>query len=218
MTPYEERIILLPNNDNLSQYCRSLQGYFNEDFIKQREREINDCNHLFLKIRKKEYCGSYHSSDCMSIPPLLECVHCGLTNKFEDHERVDIEIKMERGIYGYREHQHTIETIMFHKIYKDAFIRCGKDFDESKLNIISDEVIRTDQARLLYELAKDINPKGKNEELFTIMKEINEIETDLEKFKLSKVSDCKELLIRYKESKSLNYKKKLVMKDNNVLK
>ena len=200
-------IMNLPNNDRFFQYCRSLRNSTEE-----RKNEMCKCNHLFVKLREKRYCGALHSSDCLDIPSLLECVHCGLTNKYEDFERLDVEIEMEKGIYDSERHKYTMETIMFHKLYKDAFGRCGKSFDESKFKLISDEVIRTDHPRLLYDLAKSINPKGNNKELFNIMKELNEIETDLEKFKLNKVEECSDLLERYKESK-LPKAKKLILEE-----
>ena len=44
------------------------------------------------------------------------------------------------------------------------------------------------------------------------MKEFNELETDLEKFKLNKIEECSDLLKRYKESK-LSKAKKLVLEE-----
>ena len=68
---------------------------------------------------------------------------------------------------------------------------------------MSKEVIKTHQAGLLYKLALKINPTGTYEELFEIMKTLNELETNLEKWKLSKVEQCDDLLDRYKERKVL---------------
>ena len=77
----EEELNKLPNNDNFAQCCRSLINGYQDNYKNQRKDEILNCNHLFLKLKDKEYIGSYHSSDCYDNPAIVECVHCGLTNK-----------------------------------------------------------------------------------------------------------------------------------------
>ena len=93
--------------------------------------------------------------------------------------------------------------------FKNGYRRGGKSFDNSVFNVISKEVIKTHQAGLLYKLALKINPTGTYEELFEIMKTLNELETNLEKWKLSKVEQCDNLLDRYKERKTLIKNNKL---------
>ena len=198
----KSELVKLPNNDNFAQCYRSLyKGHFNQ-YANRRKEEITNCNHLFLKLKEKEYLGSFHSSDCMDEPSVLECVHCGLTNKFETLERILSQYKM---IF-----KKSLETIMFHNIYHDAWKKDGKCFDDSIFNLISDGVIKTNQAGLLYKLAIVINPYGSNEELFNIMNTLNELETDLERLKLSKVEQCGDLIDRYNKEKSkvLKYEKK----------
>ena len=97
----------------------------------------------------------------------------------------------------------TIESIMFDEIFKNGYRRSGKSFNDSIFNVISDNVIKTNPAKLLYKLAIIIKPQGTNEELFDIMTKLNELETNLEKWKLSKVEQCDDLLDRYKERKVL---------------
>ena len=58
---------MMPINDRFHQYCKSLR-----ESDENRKKEINNCNHLFLKLREKEYCGAFHSSDCCDIPSILE--------------------------------------------------------------------------------------------------------------------------------------------------
>ena len=187
----EEELNKLPNNDNLAQWCRSLINSNNKQYIKERKDEILNCNHLFLKLKDKEYIGSLHSSDCYDEPAIVECVHCGLTNKFKYLEE------------KFEESKTTIESIMFDETFKNGYRRSGKSFNDSIFNVISDNVIKTNQAKLLYKLAIIINPQGTNEELFDIMTKLNELETNLEKWKLSKVEQCEDLLDRYKERKTL---------------
>ena len=192
------QLIKLPNNDNFAQCCRSLSNGYTD----KRKEEIINCNHLFLKLKEKQYVGSFHSSDCEDEPSVLECIHCGLTNKFEPVERV---------LSKYRRISNkSLETIMFHQLYHDSWKRGGKSFDDSIFNLITDELISTNQAGLLYKLALIINPEGSNEELFNIMNTLNELETDLEKMKLSKVEQCDDLIDRYnkRKTKVLKYEKK----------
>ncbi len=196
------KLIKLPNNDNFAQCCRSIYKSSFSQHANKRRDEIINCNHLFLKLKEKEYVGSFHSSDCEDEPSILECVHCGLTNKFEPVERV---------LSKYRRLSNkSLETIMFHQLYHDAWKRGGKSFDDYVFNLISDGVISTNQAGLLYKLALIINPKGSNEELFDIMNSLDELENDLEKWKLSKVEQCADLIDRYnkRKIKVLKYAKK----------
>ena len=196
------QLIKLPNNDNFAQCCRSISNSRFSQYAYKRKEEIINCNHLFLKLKEKEYVGSFHSSDCEDEPSVLECIHCGLTNKFEPVER--LLSKYKRLPYK------SLETIMFHQLFHEAWKRRGKSFDDSIFNLISDGVIATNQAGLLYKLALKINPDGSNEELYNIMNSLNELETDLEKWKLSKVEQCDDLIDRYKKRKIkvLKYEKK----------
>lgn len=207
----DEELMKLPNNDRFAQYFGNLYYYMysksERKFIKrreERENEIKKCNHLFLILKNKEYVGGFHSSDCGYEPSILECVHCGLTNKFEYlEETTDVDLYL----YHIRDHNqmfHTIETNLLHKLYPDAWKRGGKSFDNSVFNLISDGVIATHHAGLLYKLALIINPQGTNEELFNIMSELSELETDLEKFKLNTIEQCADLLDRYKKRKVLS--------------
>ena len=189
----EEELNKLPNNDRLAQYCKSICLGNRKQYINQRKEEIKTCNHLFLKLYDKEYIGGCHSSDCYDNPAIVECVHCSLTNKFKYFEEViDYDCKNQ-----------TIESSMFDEIFRNNYRRSGKSFNHSVFNIISDSVLKTDQGTLLYKLALIINPQGTNEELFDIMTKLNELETNLEKWKLSKVEQCGDLLDRYKERKVL---------------
>jgi len=196
----EEKLRRLPNNDLFAQFVNKKWAEEKDIrrtiYSKRRIEEIENCNHLFLKLKDKEYVGTNHSSDTGDELSTLECVHCGLTNKFEflENKLQDIDTLYTNP---------TIETKLFHKTYKDAYIRCSKSFNENVFNLISDEVIPTNQAGLLYKLALIINPIGTNEELFSIMNTLNELETNLEKWKLRTIDQCADLLNRYDERKCL---------------
>lgn len=194
----EEELNKLPNNDLLAQWSSKIQGNYDYDYINCRKEEIEQCPHLFLKLKDAEYVGGFHSSDCYDDPAIVECVYCGLTNKFR---------KLEEDYFYHKLNSYyrkpTIESIMFMETFKNGYRRGGKSFDNSVFNVISKEVIKTHQAGLLYKLALKINPTGTYEELFEIMKTLNELETNLEKWKLSKVEQCDDLLDRYKERKTL---------------
>ena len=90
---------------------------------------------------------------------------------------------------------------MFKKVFKNAYMRCGKSFDESVFNLISNEVLNTYHPRLLYELANLLNPNASQEEIFEIMKELEGLETSQEKLKLSNREQASGLIKRYSDNK-----------------
>ena len=44
-------------------------------------KQVENCQHLFLKEKDREVYYGFHSSDCGSTPPIVVCLKCGLTNK-----------------------------------------------------------------------------------------------------------------------------------------
>lgn len=195
----EKELRNLPLNDNYSQCIRKMI----KDDIKHTEKRIEEfkqCKHMFVKLKEGEkYWLGYHSSEYYYEPCKVECVHCGLTNKFIDIERslYDSEILIS-CLYN----KNTIETQYFYKFFKNAFIRGGKSFNECVFHLISREVLPTCHPQLLYNLALYINPYGKKKELFEIMKKLHELETEEEKIRLQSEEQAIALVDRYYTSKS----------------
>ena len=181
----------LPINDMMAQCSRKLIVQTPEE-EQARINEIENCNHLFVKLR--DFDLSLYDNLDLSI---IECVHCGVTNKYQNLERVLQKYRKSLDIYmlsklhytsvDYKET--TIETEMMNKI-KDN----GK-----KINMMSNEIIRSLHPGVLYQIAIMIKPNGSNEELFEIMQRLNELETSEEKNKLNSIEDATDLINRYKE-------------------
>lgn len=55
---------------------------------------------------------------------------------------------------------------MFEEVFKDSYFRGGKSFNNSDVNLISEECLQTCHPGLLYHLALQISPLGNSEELF----------------------------------------------------
>ena len=184
-------LVELPFNDMMAQCTKKLIKVSKEEEIK-RINEIENCNHLFVKVR--DYNTSYYGDLDLSA---VECVHCGVTNKYRDLEKVMQKYRKSLDYYVLT-HWHytdveyndvTIETIMMDKI---------KD-ENQELNMMSNEVLRSFHPGVLYEIAKIINEDAENYELFEIMKKLNELETFEEKNKLNSVEEATSLIERYKE-------------------
>ena len=118
------------------------------------------------------------ASPIMLEPKIIECVHCKLTNKF-----IYLKPKSPENKY-------------FDKYLKKA----------RKINYISEEVLNDNHIHVLYELAlKLAKDKQNNEEIFNIMKELHNLENDIEDEYINSVNDTKWLYERYKERKKLSH-------------
>lgn len=146
------------------------------DSIMDNIKQIENCEHLFLKEKDKEEYYGFHSSDCGSTPPIVVCLKCGLTNKHLEMDsitkrRCDIRLfSMNKDLYRvinkYDEE--------FKRLYSKGYRRSGKSFDETVLPLISDEVLHLKNPHQVYEMAKEAKPNATNEEIFEEMKRINE--------------------------------------------
>lgn len=181
----------LPFNDMMAQCSKRLIKISKEEEEK-RINEINNCDHLFVKLR--DYDTSYYDNLDLSV---VECVHCGVTNKYRDLERVMQKYRRSLDYYvltkwhytNVEYNETTIETMMMNKI---------KD-ENQELNMMSNEVLRSFHPEVLYQIAKSINPEADNTELFEMMKKLNELETFEERNKLSNLEDATSLIERYQK-------------------
>ena len=134
--------------------------------------------------------------------PLVECVHCGFTNKFRAEERF-------WSYYGgfangdpFKQRKSASENTWFYEEFKSLF-RVGKygdHFNEKGLKLISKETeIMTNHAGILYKLAKGLSPDGTNEELVKIMLDLHNLENWQEKNRLVEEIHMIDLLKRYKK-------------------
>jgi len=203
----EKELKQLPINDEFGQCMRKLRIVSTE--IKQkRQEEIKKCNHLFVKLRKGEVIVGCHSTDYYKDVDEVECVHCGLTNRFERIESIldndyNEYFKTFRGMIpsSTRYNRRTLESQLFREIFKNSYYRSGKSFNNSSLNLISKECLLIYHPGLLYRLALQIKPSGNDKEIFEIMKQLHMLETNQEKIRLQTEEHAIELLNRYCISK-----------------
>lgn len=178
------------NNDILAQYVRAGQSLTKAQELKRIE-EIKACNHEFVIIKKGKYIGAFHSSDCGFESDTIECIHCGLTNKF---------IKMVESMRPHFSGLHDIylsnKSEPFESMLFNGFLN-NTDYED--INFISSDELASDYPKLLYDIAVSINPEADSQELFFIMEELNDLQTRTERLKTCTLKDAEPLIIRYKE-------------------
>ena len=178
--------------------------------VRKAEEKMLKCKHLFVKLKEGERFSGFHSSDYEQDPSLVECVHCGLTNRF----LLENDFYRENSyLYSSAEKYYMfINNRIIRMKYNKGYSRCGKSFNDNVFHMISQEELKTSHPDKLYYMAKQIKPEGKNKELFSIMKKINyEIET-LEEKRMLTAAQMEDIIERYKES---NQVKKLTKQKRN---
>ena len=170
--------------------------------LENKKLEMENCQHLFLKLEEGQRYYGFHSSDCGYDPCVVVCLKCGLTNKYIERDSI---YKEYNTILGWRNPYYDwfVETNdkIFRKQFGHAWRRGGKSFDDSVFNLISDEAWYVDRPMLLYSIAKIIKPEADNTELFDTMKSLYELETPIERQKIDKIEKAQELIDRYKKEK-----------------
>lgn len=185
----------LPLNDTHARCFWNLQEQTNESILKKKEK-MSECNHLFVLLEQ----GS--GDDLNNSFRTIECVHCGLTNKFmQIEERVLFEYILHK-ISLSADCKQMVETIGFLEKFGNFYQRGAKCFNELPINLIKDEVLPTYHPALLYKLAVMINPSASLEGIFTIMKTLHSIETPHERLRLKTIQEVNDLLERYREYQS----------------
>ena len=175
-------------NDILAQFYK---GYHLTDEMKEKRlNQVKNCNHLFV------------CTEVNNLSPVVECVHCGLNN---------------RTLNFYYKFMKYVDKNKIPKEYQNIFPFEAKLFmeqlplkDSNKFNLLSDDVIRTSHASVLYQAAREINTYADNQIIFQIMKKLNSLETEFERIKIERIEDTYELVSRYLKSiqeESKTYKK-----------
>ena len=190
-----------PYNDLVAQCSRKLIKLPKEEEL-ARIKEIRNCNHLFVKLRENEK-SIYSSHDI----PTIECVHCGVTNKYVDLEYTLNKFPKSLEYYVLTRFHHTnieynectIETEMMNEI-------C---YNKESISLMSDKIVRTLHPSVLYHIAKLLYPDDDNEKLITVMQKLSDLETPEERNGLCSIFDAKELIDRYNKEEEKTLKKEL---------
>ena len=144
------------------------------------KKHMEECDHLFIKKQKGFWATGFHSSDYEYIPTVVICLKCGLNNQSRDEEYDRLRLSMHPLVYYWDQ--------INYEVFRKQFPSSKKG--ESTYNFISDEEFRPINPVTLYQIAIYINPNGTNEEIFNMMKELNEIQNREGRFEI----DNKELL------------------------
>lgn len=212
-------------NDLLAQYIRACECTSREKQQK-REEEVNACNHLFVLYQPSEYYGACNATDCFFEEPIIECVHCGLTNKlihFEEQLRMSgmiICIPKELKMLGFDDYLKYFE-IKVHPLENQLFKKAKKEGKLEQIKILGIEnpnpfqlslekyAIKSEHLGLLYKIATQLNPEGTEEEILKIMRSLFEQETFLERQKLETLEDAAALIFRYQNNQKLSRRKEV---------
>ena len=105
----------------------------------EKEKRMRNCNHHVFAIIRKEY-----NSNGIWYQPHIECVRCGLTNKYIE----DDNLYSDMFEYDYES--------MESKVFKEL-ISINNINDLNKLDFLSKEVINVSEPFILYHLARKVN-------------------------------------------------------------
>ena len=170
--------------------------------VSKKRKQMEKCKHLFIKTKDGYWVPGFHSTDNEYIDSTIMCIHCGLTNEFIlnglTQQRYFRNISLTAPYYA---SIIKLNNELFRKQLKNNY-NPKKESTEDMLNMISNESLNTIHPKELYLIAKRINPEADNAELFEIMKDIHEIETDIEKHQLDFSKDLiQDLIKRYNNQK-----------------
>ena len=146
------------------------------DILKQKRKQMEECDHLFIKEQDSYWVGGFHSSDYEYIPCTVKCLKCGLTNYHinMDQRAKDYHARLLRIINPTKYQILLINDEIFYKQFGDLIKH--ESSTNGIYNYISDKVLPAANAIELYQLAREIKPDGNNSELFEIMNKLYQIE------------------------------------------
>lgn len=138
---------------------------YSSNNIREIYKRINRmCDHLFVKLREGYTSPGFHSSDYEYVEPRIHCLHCGLTNWWQglsDVYKTTLDRLRDEAYLDY------VQT------FCPSDIRFDKG-DTSWIPFISKEVHCFVRPEDYYLKAKELKPEATNEEIFELMKQIEE--------------------------------------------
>lgn len=155
--------------DNINQRAKIF-----EQKLLQKKAEMEQCDHLFVKIQEDYWIGGFHSSDYEYTPCTVKCLKCGLTNY---HINMDVILRKKYSDALEKINpQEYCWLVVNDDVFRKQFsgINWKKHNSKDIFNLISDEVLPTTDSVCLYQTARQINPDASDKELFEIMKELFE--------------------------------------------
>lgn len=185
-------------NDTFAQYWRNIKP-MSEDIAKRKMENMKCCNHLFVYLNGLDI---YGSKNTMTV----ECVHCGITNKFLQLEEF-FNSNSRINPFSLPKNTKTLQSEMFMQMLKQNHCQNDQSFNEIGLKFMSEEILPTYHPGLLYQLALQIKFDASIEETFDVMKQLHALETNIEVLHLQTLEQANDLFIRYQESIKKTYQK-----------
>lgn len=153
--------------------------------IKEKRMKMKQCEHEFIIVKKFDFNdeGRYWYDD-----DIIECVHCGLSNKYIPFERL---LLADSKINRTPKPKLSVESEEFNLIYPDRF-----QYGNNAI-LFSNIIIDSKHISLLYQIACFIKSDASANEIAEIMFKLNLLETKEERKYLSNIKDAENLIKRY---------------------
>ncbi len=161
----KEKICFLRKQEFINGLRNLVYREWSSDNIRKIHKRINRmCDHLFVKLREGYTSPGFHSSDYEYVEPRIRCLHCGLTNWWQDLNPV---------------YKTTLDRLQDEAYLDYVQTFCPSDVrfdkgDTSWIPFISKEAHCFVRPEEYYLKAKELKPEGTNEEIFELMKQIEE--------------------------------------------
>jgi hypothetical protein len=197
-------------NNLINQYLLVCSIQLSEKQKQERTKEVMNCHHEFVMLKPRVYNGAFNSSDCEIVDPVVECVHCGVSNKFSylyekllfngyirhdsDNKAYLVGSKFDLTDDVLVEH-YPLESELFGKYVISPYVKLLGIKEPQYEN--PDMVIDSCHIKVLYQLAKEDSLT--DEEIFNNMKELYNLENYYERLMTKSIDDTKALKERYNE-------------------
>lgn len=197
----------MKNNDLLTQYIKACNLELTDEEKKLREQEVMQCRHDFVMLKPARYMGACSLPNCEIEEPVVECVHCGLTNKFTYF----MEVMRLIGNVKYNEYDNNnylylnnhkvealpFESLLFNKLMASSYVKLYGLSTEVHPHQYEQYAINSAHISVLYQVAKDLN-LGSDREVLETMGLLHELETLQEMMQIETKDDTVALVNRYK--------------------
>lgn len=197
----------MKNNDLLTQYIKACNLELTDDEKELREQEVMQCRHDFVMLKPARYMGACSLPNCEIEEPVVECIHCGLTNKYTYFMEVmrlignvkynDYDNKNYLYLNSRKVDALPFESLLFNKLMTSSYVKLYGLSNEINPHQYEQYAINSAHISVLYQTAKEL-VNGSDREVFEAMALLHELETLQEMMQIETKDDTRELVNRYK--------------------
>ena len=197
----------MKNNDLLTQYIKACNLELMDDEKELREQEVMQCRHDFVMLKPARYMGACSLPNCEIEEPVVECIHCGLTNKYTYFMEVmrlignvkynDYDNKNYLYLNSRKVDALPFESLLFNKLMTSSYVKLYGLSNEINPHQYEQYAINSAHISVLYQTAKEL-VNGSDREVFEAMALLHELETLQEMMQIETKDDTRELVNRYK--------------------